>query len=103
MGQDKRQIANLETALIEVVKYGSKIFTEPDLNKKGEGKCDPKIYVAALDNIFNSMQGLRIFERFGFNFPKGTRLKTQRQQLQKSIMNGFIFLNITIGLILKMN
>ncbi len=81
--QDKRKIANLETALIEVVKYGSKIFTEPDLNKKGQGKSDPNIYVAALDNIFNSMQGLRIFERFGFNLPKGARTKETKSAIAK--------------------
>ncbi len=82
-GQDKRQIANLETALIEVVKYGSKIFTEPDLDKKGQGKCDPNIYIAALDNIFNSMNGLRIFERFGFNLPKEIKNKETKIAIAK--------------------
>ena len=50
------------------MKYGSKIFTEPDLNrKKTNGK--KAMHVSALDNIFNAMKGLRIFERFGFNLP----------------------------------
>lgn len=39
------------SALIEVVKYGSKIFTEPDLKKKGKEMTVAKIYVAALNNI----------------------------------------------------
>ena len=81
--QDKKPISNFETALIEIVKYGSKIFTEPDLKKKGRGKCDPNIYVAALDNIFNAMQGLRIFERFGFNLPKGTKHKNSKSAIAK--------------------
>jgi hypothetical protein len=62
-------VYNLETALIETIKYGSKIFTEPDLNKKSKLKTPPKIYARALDNILVAMKGKRIFERFGFNLP----------------------------------
>ncbi len=63
-------VYNLETALIETIKYGSKIFTEPDLNKKSNLKTPPKIYARALDNILVAMKGKRIFERFGFNLPE---------------------------------
>ncbi len=63
-------VYNLETALIETIKYGSKIFTEPDLNKKRQLKTPPKIYARALDNILVAMKGKRIFERFGFNLPE---------------------------------
>jgi len=63
-------VYNLETALIETIKYGSKIFTEPDLNKKSQLKTPPKIYARALDNILVAMKGYRIFDRFGFNQPK---------------------------------
>lgn len=63
-------VFNNLSALIEVVKYGSKIFTEPDLNNKIGKKGSAKIYIAALNNIFNAMKGLRIFERFGFDLPK---------------------------------
>ena len=67
--QDMRKIFNAETGLIEIIKYGSKIFTEPDMKKKGEnGSC--QIYVSALDNILTAMKGKRIFERFGFNAEK---------------------------------
>lgn len=72
--QHIESVYNLETALIETIKYGSKIFTEPDLNKKSNQKILPKIYVRALDNILVAMKGKRIFERFGFNLP------VQRQQ-----------------------
>lgn len=69
-GQNAVPIYNNETALIEIVKYGSKIFTEPDVNNKQSGNTNNTLYAAALANIFNAMQGLRIFERFGFNLPK---------------------------------
>ena len=44
-------VSNYEATLIEIVKYGSKIFTEPDLKKKGQSKVHPNIYLAALENI----------------------------------------------------
>ncbi len=36
-----------------------------------------KVYAAALNNIFQAMKGLRIFDRFGFNLPPN--VKPQRQ------------------------
>lgn len=70
--QDIRPVNNLEMTLIETIKYGSKIFTEPDLEKKSKqpAATSPKIYARALDNILVAMKGKRIFERFGFNLPK---------------------------------
>jgi Replication protein len=70
VAQNMSKVFNNQTALLEVVKYGSKIFTDPDLKKKEKSKGAKKICVAALDNIFNAMKGLRIFERFGFNLPE---------------------------------
>ncbi|MEO5685664.1 MAG: hypothetical protein ABIQ88_23655 [Chitinophagaceae bacterium] len=70
--QNITAIFNNLTALIEVVKYGSKIFTEPDVTKRSKRNGSEQIYVAALNNIFHSMKGLRIFERFGFDLPKQT-------------------------------
>lgn len=71
--QKLTKVWNNEDALIEIVKYGSKIFTEPDVNNKSSKKTKRDIYVAALHNIFKAMKGLRIFERFGFNLPKTNR------------------------------
>ena len=68
--QDMRQVFNLETGLIEIIKYGTKIFTEPDMNKRGNQSTNYQIYVSALDNILSAMKGKRIFERFGFNVIK---------------------------------
>ena len=73
--QDVRKIDNLEGALIEIIKYGSKIFTEPDVLKKANKKIPPTIYAAALDNIFVAMQPYRLFDRFGFNLPKADKQK----------------------------
>ena len=64
-----KKIFNAETGLIEIIKYGTKIFTEPDIKKKGENSSY-QIYVSALDVILNAMKGKRIFERFGFNAEK---------------------------------
>lgn len=73
--QKMRKVNDLEHDLIEIIKYGSKIFTEPDLENKIENTSSPYVYVSALDNILTAMSGHRLFERFGFNLPprKDTR------------------------------
>ena len=63
-------ITNLETGLIEIIKYGSKIFTEPDLKKRAKQTETVHVYLKALDTILTAMKGKRIFDRFGFNLPK---------------------------------
>jgi len=68
--QDIRPVWNMEGALDEVIKYGSKIFTEPDEDKKLLGMVNPKIYGRAFYHIYKAMKGRRIFDRFGFNLPK---------------------------------
>ncbi len=68
--QHIRKVGNMERDLIEIIKYGSKIFTEPDMVKKGKSKIPPKIYAAALHNIFVAMKGHRIFDKFGFELEK---------------------------------
>lgn len=68
--QNIRKVDDLEHDLIETIKYGSKIFTEPDVEKKAKIKNSGEIYARALYNIFNAMKGLRIFDRFGFDLPK---------------------------------
>ena len=72
--QDIRKVEDLERDLIEIIKYGSKIFTDPDLKRKKERKKGRKsgnhqIYAYALHNILTAMSGRRIFDRFGFNLP----------------------------------
>lgn len=67
--QHFREVENLERDLIETIKYGTKVFTEPNPNDKKRIKKDVKIYARAMDNINEAMKGKRIFDRFGFNLP----------------------------------
>lgn len=83
--QKIRKVENLERDLIETIKYGSKIFTEPDVTQKSKAKMDRIVYAAALYNIFDAMKGLRIFERFGFNLPSNVK----RQPTKARVVNEF--------------
>ncbi|GAA4461720.1 hypothetical protein GCM10023093_06880 [Nemorincola caseinilytica] len=67
--QDCKQVYNIGKALVEVIKYGTKIFTAKDVYDKANRKGDT-IYAAAKYNIVKAMKGLRIFERFGFDLPE---------------------------------
>lgn len=75
--------------LMEVVKYGSKIFTEPDLNKKSRAKTLSLIYANALYNILLAMKGHRLFDRFGFDLPKDTPKPEIKNQLANSYQTWF--------------
>src|SRR5690606_21126211 len=59
-------LKNKEKGLIELIKYGSKIFSEPDIKKVNDKNESHIIYVAALHMILRAMRGIRIFDRFGF-------------------------------------
>ena len=76
-----RPITDMERDLKETIKYGSKIFTEPDMIKKGKNKISPKIYAAALHNIFVAMKGHRIFDKFGFELDKTETAPKAKQQI----------------------
>jgi len=86
--QNSRKVENLERDLIECVKYGTKIFTEPDLNKHARQKVPHHIYVSALDNILTAMKQHRLFDRFGFKLPKSEK-KVKSTQLNQ--YNEWIF------------
>jgi hypothetical protein len=81
--QLNKPVFNNETALIEIIKYGSKIFTEPDINKKSRQKMPRQIYAAALYNILDAMKGHHLFDRFGFNLPKYQKPNTCKQNLTR--------------------
>ena len=68
-GQDMRPLKNLEDDLIETIKYGAKIFIDPDMKKKKKASTSPLIYAYALDNIYAAMKSRRLFDRFGFDLP----------------------------------
>lgn len=81
-------VYDIKLNLIEVIKYGSKIFTEPEMKKKAKGqKGNPKIYARALYNILKAMNNRRLFDRFGFNVstatiePTGAKVITDFQEM----------------------
>lgn len=79
--QNIQKVRDLESGLIEIIKYGSKIFTEADLKNKAKGEKKVYIYLKALDSILTAMKGKRIFDRFGFDLPKLTIQKATKHQL----------------------
>ncbi len=84
--QHIRKVEDMTKDLIETIKYGSKIFTEPDLRRK-EAKGESRyVYVSALDNILTAMAGRRIFDRFGFNLPpKESKSPNERHLIEYNI------------------
>ncbi|PIB29158.1 hypothetical protein BFP77_08150 [Maribacter sp. 4U21] len=80
-GQHLKMVYNLEGCLIEIIKYGSKIFTEPDLKNRTKETNTTQIYLKALDTILTAMKGTRIFDRFGFNAPKTKQKERPKAKL----------------------
>ncbi|MBK9638874.1 MAG: protein rep [Bacteroidetes bacterium] len=64
------KVKNNKDCLIEIVKYGSKILTENDLNKKASSGKKVTIYLKALYTIIEAFEGIRLFEHFGFKLMK---------------------------------
>ena len=84
--QHFRAVEDLESGLIEAVKYGSKVFTQPDPDKKLKGKEPALLYAKAFYNILKAMKGHRLFERIGFNLPakeKNPGLVTELTQFEE--------------------
>lgn len=77
--QDARPVKDVERDLVELIKYSTKTFTEPDSKRKNGTKSKPKIYAFALDNIFQSFSGHRLFDRFGFSLPKQVKAESKVQ------------------------
>jgi hypothetical protein len=68
--QDMRPVIDKTKDLIEVVKYSSKIFTDPTMKKGNGQKVTPFVYASAFHNIICALDGHRVFEKFGFTLPK---------------------------------
>lgn len=79
--QNIQKVRDLESGLIEIIKYGSKIFTEADLKDKAKREKTVYIYLKALDSILTAMKGKRIFDRFGFDLPQLTISKAPKHQI----------------------
>ena len=63
----------------ELFKYITKIVT-PVHGKPENGKTDKSIYLSSTLNIFNAFYGIRTYERFGFNLPKGDGETIQKNE-----------------------
>lgn len=77
-GQDMRPANTLDSDLVETIKYGTKIFTEPDQKRGKKASTNPMVYVSALDNIYTVMSGKRLFDRFGFNLPPQPKIESTK-------------------------
>lgn len=85
LGQKIDLIYNKEKILLEIIKYSSKVFTEPDPNRRSKykEKASHKVYAKALYNILVAMKGHRLFDRFGFNLPSCTKNKIKEHWTTK--------------------
>lgn len=70
--QDIKKVFNMDSALVEVIKYGAKVFTDPTENKNKQNR-NLKVYARAFYNIMLAMKGLRLFASFGFKLPKDSK------------------------------
>lgn len=70
--QDIRKVESLERDLIETIKYGTKVFTDPEPNNKSRKKTTRYVYAKAYYNIIKAMKGHRLFGSFGFKLPPST-------------------------------
>jgi len=69
--QKIRKVEDRGRDLIELIKYGSKILTEPAPNRNvKQKKITRRVYIAALYNILRAMRGLKLTDIYGFDLPK---------------------------------
>lgn len=68
--QDIRPIKTTEEDLIECIKYGAKIFTDPTMRKGKNKSTSPIIYAAALHEIHKAFKGHQLFTSCGFKLPE---------------------------------
>ena len=68
-GQNAKKIEGFENCMIEVIKYGTKIFTIPKTDEDKGIKVKLIIYVKVMHNILTAMKGIRLFDRFWFDLP----------------------------------
>lgn len=68
-----RKIENTEKGLVEVIKYGAKILSDPNPTHKRKRKRGDmtgiNIYANALHTIYKAMNNHRLYGRFGFILP----------------------------------
>lgn len=67
--QKIRKVGDTEKDIIETIKYGAKIFTDPTMKKGKRKDRSFKIYAAGLHAIYKAMEGHRLFGSVGFKLP----------------------------------
>ena len=87
----------MEKEYLEIIKYGSKILTEPNPRLKAKKhKITRRVYIVALYNILKAMKGLRLVDAYGFkiannnNNNKQITLTTQIDYNELSYQSGIM-------------
>jgi len=82
-GQDLRVVKNTEKDLVEVIKYGAKILSDPDpSHKRKRAKGDMtglNIYANALHTIYKAFDRHQLFSSFGFKLPENEKVKSSER------------------------
>ena len=85
--QDVRKIENVESGLIEVIKYGAKMLSEPNPNKKkkrSKGNLDGlTLYAKGLHTIYKAFDSHQLFKSFGFRLPEENKKTTNSKSIAK--------------------
>jgi len=64
---------------IEVIKYGAKVFTDPEVTKGKSGKW--VVYAKALHEIYKAFEHRRLISSFGIDMPKVEKTKTESKEV----------------------
>jgi len=84
MGQKIDRVKDVELHLIETIKYGAKIFTDPEMKKGMEGK-KYMIFARAYYNILRAFESKHLLSSFGFKLPTETEKKeTEKKELKNT-------------------
>lgn len=76
------KVTNTIEDYIEVIKYGAKVFTDPEMKKGESGKW--KIYAAALHEIYKVFENRRLISSFGIDMPKIQNLSTTLKDVKNT-------------------
>lgn len=76
------KIKDIEKHLVEVIKYGTKVFTDPEAKKGIKGK-NYKIYARALYTIIKAFEGKQLIANYGFKLPE----KEQKKEKTETLLN----------------
>jgi len=73
------KVKNTLKDYIEVIKYGAKVFTDPEVTKGKSGKW--VVYAKALHEIYKAFEHRRLISSFGIEMPKVERNKTESKEV----------------------